>query len=552
MKRSVIALIIFFFYSSLLISQDKEIINKYRPTENDLYKTLDQGIRSKTVKHIKMMYNEKGCYSYTQKKTFNGKGKTVIFEFYGEKPGINFTLKNLSLSNFDKVLFNLFNVSNVIIDSCSFENIMQGIKFEFKETANRSCDESKIIIKHCQFDDDNLYKDKVNNYFQLQFQKNAYAKGLAKLKNVTIENCEFEMSDSNKSWLIKSAYNVYPKRHSIDFQRNDINTAFSNIIIRDNNFEACAPFYRTEAITLGNISGGNFMTHKKHYENNHNITITGNTMSTNSEDPGHGIFIQGPYKTVNITSNKVYNYGMSINDGKAIHCDGAVHLYGARNAKYSDNFIDVKVSNNIIDGVGLALKISGGSNIKVQDNKIKMMPWPKFYKNSELLAHSDRIGIRIETGAYSISGKQNININVSNNTINCNYEDECFGILVQGTKNFMVKNNKIHDPTNYGILIYGHRGESQLGIGQSVIESNSIDYGNLDVKSLNTKFYNDVNFAAIKVHRMDNGEEYENESLEIRDNHIIDKSNTIPKVSIVDKTNSQLRKNTKSDIQIEN
>lgn len=552
MGKSVITLVMFLFYSTLLLAQNKETINKYRPTENDLYKTLDQGTKSKTVKYIKLLYNEKGFYSYTQKVSFEGKGKTIIFELYGNNPGIRLSLKNLSLSEFDKVIFNVFNISEISIENCSFTNILNGVSFEFKENLNGKKKSSSIEIKNSNFIDDDLTKKRVGSYFQLQFLKNAYAKGLALLKNVTIKNCKFELNDPRKSWLIKSKHNVYPKRHSIDFFRGDYNTAYSNINIIDNKFEAYAPYYRTEAITLDNVPGGNFMTNNKHYKNNHNISVIGNVMKTNSEDPGHGIFIQGPYKTVNVNSNKIYNYGMSINDGKAIHCDGAIHLYGARNGKYSDDFINAKVNNNTINAVGLGIKFSGGKNISIVANKITMMPWPKFYKMSKLISHVDRIGIRAATGAYSIKGKQSTNVVIKNNKVDCSSENATLGICVQGLNNFSVKNNVILKPTNYGILVYGHKGEEELSIGKSIIESNTIDYGNLNYKSLNTKFYNDVNFAAIKVHRMANGKVYNDESLVIKGNKIIDGSNTIPKVSIVDLTKSQLKKNTKSDIKIEN
>lgn len=551
MQKSIIALVIILFYSSLFIAQNKDVINKYRPSEDGLYKTLDQGIKSKSIKFIKLLYNEKGVYSYTKEKSFEGKGKIVVFELYGTKPGININIENLSLSEFEGIRFNLFNVSNVKIDNCTFENITTGVKFEFKETVNVGNHETEIIIENCEFIDDNLFKNKVDNYFQLQFQKNAYAKGLAVLKNVTIKNCEFELDDKNKTWLIKSQHNVYPKRHSIVFLRGDINTAYSNITIKDNEFEACAHYYRTEAVTLGNVHGGNFMTNNDHYKNNSNISVIGNVMKTNSEDPGHGIFIQGPYKSVKVIRNIIKNYGLIINDGKILHCDAAIHLYGARNGKYSDDFIDAHVDSNTISAVGLGIKFSGGKKILINNNNIKILPWPKFYEKSKLISHVDRIGIRAETGAYLIKGKQSTNIIIENNEIDCSNEDATLGICVQGSKNFNVRNNKIFNTTNFGILIYGHKGEGELNVGKSVIESNTINYGNQNAKSLNTRFYNDVNFAGIKIHRMDNGKKYSKESLIVENNEIIDKSNTIPKFSVTDKTNSNLKKSVKSDIQIE-
>ena len=554
MKNSVITLVIFLFYSTLLTAQNKEVINKYRPTENDLYKTLDQGIKSKSVKYIKLLYNEKGSYSYTQKKSFDGKGKTVIFELYGDSPDIRLSIKHLSLAEFDKVLFNVFNISEITIDSCSFINILNGVSFEFKENLNGKKKSSSIDIKNSSFIDDDLNKDKSNYTDQLKFSRNKYAKGLALLKNVTIENCEFKMIDSSKSWQIKSSHNTYPKRHSINFFRENSNAAFSNISIINNYFEAKAPYYRTEAITFVNNLKADFRTPKNLYEKNKNISIIKNRMVTTSEDPGHGIFVQGPYKSVQVNFNNISNYGMNLISKKSIHHDGTIDIYGARNANYSDDIIDVEVTNNIITSTSIALKIIGARNVQVRNNKIKMLPLPAFYFNTKLAQNVDRIGIRYSTGAYKDPSKQSNNILVEKNIIDCNYERACVGLVLQGIKDFKIIENKIVNTTNYGVLVFGHNGEENLSIGNSLIEKNEIDYGTQNKKSLHTNFYKtyNVDYAGIKIYRMDNGKKYNNESLVLRQNQIIDDSNTIPKASVVDLTKSQLKSNTKSDMTIEN
>ena len=156
MRRALIPFIMYLLLVSTLTAQHKEIIKKYRPTEVDLYKTLNQGITSNSVKYIKLLYNEKGSYSYTQKKSFDGKGKTVIFELYGDNPDIRLSIKNLSLSGFDKVFFNVFNISEITIDSCSFINILNGVSFEFKENLNGKKKVSSIDIKNSKFIDNNL------------------------------------------------------------------------------------------------------------------------------------------------------------------------------------------------------------------------------------------------------------------------------------------------------------------------------------------------------------------------------------------------------------
>lgn len=554
MRKSVIILVIFLFYSTLLIAQNKEIINKYRPTESDLYKTLNQGIKSETVKYIRLFYNEEGTYSYTKKRYFDGKGKILVFQIYNDKPEINLTLKNLTLSNFEKVIFNLFNVTNIIIDSCKFSDIKNGVKFEYKETVNRKDASTSILISNSSFIDDELGKNKALNYYQIQFLRNKYAKGLSVLKNVTIENCNFELNDSSKSWLIKSAQNTYPKRYSIMFYRNDINAAYSNIRIENNNFEALSPFYRTEAISFLNLRGGNFRNAKDLYSHNQNISIISNIMNTNSEDPLHGIFIQGPYKIIDIRGNKIYNYGASLNDGTGVYFDGAVHIYGARNAKYSNDNFDVTFSNNIIESVGTGLNISGGSDIVAKNNTIKILSLPSFYKNNKLTRKTDLIGIRFFTGDYLDKEKQISKITLEENKILCNDKISCVGIVMQSSKDFIIMNNIISNPTSYGILVFGHKGEKELNIGDSKIIGNRIDYGRQNYKSLKSNFYSKYtgSFAAIEIHRMDNGQKYKDESLTIAGNKIIDKSNTIPKLSIVDKTKSKLKKSTKSDMKIEN
>lgn len=554
MRRALIPFIMYLLLVSILTAQNKEIINKYRPTEVDLYKTLDQGIKSKTAKYIKLFYNEKGSYSYTQKKSFDGKGKTVIFELYGDNPDIRLSIKNLSLSGFDKVFFNVFNISEITIDSCSFINILNGVSFEFKENLNGKKKVSSIDIKNSKFIDNNLNKNKSNFSDQLKFSRNKYSKGLALLKNVTIDNCTFEMNDSSTSWQIKSVHNTYPKRHSITFYRVSSEAAFSKISIINNYFEAKAPYYRTEAITFVNDHNADFRTPKNLYEKNRDINISNNKMVTTSQDPGHGIFIQGPYQFVKVNNNKVENYGMNMIEGNNINCDGAVHLYGSRNSKYSDDLRDITVNNNVISSTSIAIKINGIQNAVIKQNQIKMLQWPEFYRKSKLINKMDRIGIKAASGAYKDKTKQSTNVLIKENVVDCNYEKACVGITVQGIKEFKIVDNKISNPTNYGILVFGHKGEKNLNVGKSSIAQNIINYGKQNFNSLNTNFYKiyNVNFAAIKVHRMDNGKKYNKESLIIKENKIIDKSNTIPKASVVDLTKSQLKSNTKSDMTIEN
>ncbi len=551
MKLFKIILLLFISFS-ILTAQNKEIINKYRPSENDLYKIINQGIRSETVKYIKLFYNEEGTYSYTRKRAFDGRGKVLVFQIYNNKPKINLTLKNLTLSNFDKIIFNLFNVTHIIIDSCTFTNILNGVKFAFKETVNKKDTSSSISIINSQFLDNDLRKNHVENYYQLQFLRNKYAKGMAVLKNVSIKNCEFNMIDSKKSWLVTTAHNTYPSRYSVLFYRNTNKAAFSNITLKNNKFEALTPYYRSEAITFLNIHKGDFRTPKHLYEYNNNVLVSSNVMNTNSKDPAHGIFIQGPYRKVTISKNKINNFGMSINDGKGIHSDGAIHLYGARNSKYSDDIIDAKINKNQIVSTGMAINISGANNILVKNNVIKILPWPGFYKNNKLKNNSDLIGIRCYTGAYLESGKQISNIVLSNNKISCNYIS--VGIVMQSALNFEISNNKILHPKNYGVLVFGHKNEKNLNLGKSSIVSNLIDYGKQNYKSLASNFYKNYtnNFAAIKIYRMDNGKKYKNEFLIIKNNKIIDRSNTIPKLSVNDLTKSQLKKNIKSDMKIEN
>ena len=327
-----------------------------------------------------------------------------------------------------------------------------------------------------------------------------------------------------------------------------------NISIKNNYFEAKAPLYRTEAITFVNDHNANFRTPKNLYKKNEKISISNNKMITTSEDPGHGIFIQGPYQSVQVDYNNIDNYGMSIIEGNHIKCDGAIHLYGARKAKYSDDIINAQVTGNILKSGNAVINVAGTRNTLIKDNKIEILPWSKFYNVKKNLVFPDRIGIRITTGDHSDYSKENQNVTVENNIINCNKEEACVGILMQSTKDFKIVGNKIIEPTNFGIMIFGHENEKAIDIGNSKIENNMINFKDYNYKSLSTNFYkyDNMKFAAIKIYRMDNGKKYSEESLIIKGNKIIDKSNTIPKASVVDLTKSQLRKNTKSDIQIEN
>lgn len=525
---------------STIPSQTK-ILSHYNISENKFYEVLDN-TQLFDFHEPKFIFNKYGNYSFLKEKSYFGDDSSIIFYIGGTTKPSNIILKNISFLNYKSIKFSLDTKCNLILEDCIFINIEKGISFEFGEKYSDLNDFSEIIISDCLIIDPNLYKGRKKNYYQLQFSTPTNIKRKIIVSNITISNCEFSMMDSSSSWKIKSVNEVYPKRHSLKFTRNNEKVAYNNVTIEENKFQLFAPYYRTEAVTFLNNPVGNFTNKRDLYFINHKIDILNNYMKTTSEDPGHGIFLQGPYKNVRIMGNVVENFGMNMLGKKAVYSDGAVDLYGARNAKYSDDIIDAIVADNIIKTMSNGIKIMGGRNIDLSWNTITILPWPLFYENHIFTKSTYRAGIRIATGAYKEKGKQSQNILVSNNSIECNLENGSMGINIQGIKNFNINNNKIQNSTSYGILVFGHGDELSLDLGTSYIENNIVRYGNV-ISSPNEEFYSryGVKLGAIKLHRMDNGATYNNEKLTVRKNIIVDSSNTIEKYSITDLSNSNLK-----------
>ncbi len=525
-------------YQFLILSFGVVLLNAsnlYTPNEDEFYKTLT----ART--HDWIVFNTEGPFKYTQTKRISVTGDNTINILFSRDISISntFLLENLTLSGYENINIWIRHKTGVTLKNCTFNFKKNGgIKFYFENEGYlfpNSPNDTRVIIDSCTFNSDCSSSDDapIN---QLFFTKDIYPTFDDAEKNYGLRNVKIINSDFN---IFNYPDTIHNYITSIHFYRPDSTVFYADIEILNSNID----FSRIKnAITDGILFDNNKLSNFRalsinHYQNNKNIKFEGNYLNTDSNDPAHAVFIQGPYDSVVVSDNKMYRFGANfLSDGR-LHLDGAIHLYGARTGKYCDDIRNSVVNKNTVHAVSSAIQLLGSKNSVVDRNKISMLPYPGYWINKTSSKSYDKIGIIVATGDYENDSRQSENITISNNLVNCNGEEGVVGIM-SDARNFNIVNNRINNPDNYGIIYWGHKAVSNLDIGSSHIINNIIDFGNHQKKTLKAHFYSPANyngmeFSGIHFYRMNNGEIYEDESLTVENNQII-KDDSIKKISIVD------------------
>ena len=497
----------------------------YNPNETDFYNNLI----NKT--HDWIVYNTNGTYNYSQTRNINVTGNNILNIMFDRSTSTEnvFIIENLVLAGYDKINIYIRHRVAITLKNCTFNFKKNGgLKFYFENDNYLyplSENDTKVTIDGCTLNNDCINSSDTG-IMQLYFTKDRYPVPDDTTKNYRLKNIEIKNSNFNSINYPNSLHN---KLTAIRFFRRGSEVYYSDINILGTKIEFTnINNAMTEGITFNNLASSNFRSPSANfYTLNKNINIQNNYLYTDSNDPAHAVFIQGPYAGVNIINNEMYNFGANFPQEKDsvvhLHLDGAVHLYGAREKSYCDDIINATVSDNIIHSVSTGIQLLGTKHSIINGNNILINDWPVFWHDDALTETSDRAGIKVSTGDPSSVDKQCVDIDLSNNTINCNGLDACEGLIVANLKDFTVGSNKIYYPDNFGILYFGHSSNVMLDIGTSYIDNNYITFGEKTINDLNSHFYNysEMTFSGIHFYRMDNGGIYQNEELFIRNNQIV-------------------------------
>lgn len=529
--RIYLAFTIFIFFNNSLHSQSLEIefLHSLQAAKTNFSYIFDKPVP----------YKFDSCFSITADINLN-----LIFN----SPNANkVEISNKTFKNFKNVVFIINKSTELNLHECQFIDCGT-VFFHFGEKEQLyNSSKTSITIEKCKFLNYNAISNKADNFYQLYFKripglKNKYCS----ISNAKIDNCYFLQEDSSNSFLTKD--NLLPSRYSLLFYREDENVSINNILLSENKFELFIPNYRAFGIVFFNDHQSNFkevnIPLEKYFDENHSIIIRNNNLTTTSADPGHGIFIEGPSRDVSVISNIVNSFGANLlNQDNQLQRDGAIHLYGGRTGtSYSNDFVNVDVSHNTVNSVSTGIRLSGFNEASVNYNKIKLFPDAGFYSDpgvmKRLQLKQDPSGINCRTGNYTDSSRQSNNLAVENNTIDCSGSEGCIGIGLDVVKNFIVRSNKIIKPNDFGILYYSNNGFVEQNMGTSIIQSNTIDFGDQKLSDLKSGWYSrySVPFGGIIIARTfnTNQKNIENESLTISDNEIVINNNlNIQPISII-------------------
>lgn len=529
------------FYTGILAAQ-----SLYTPNETLFYEAL----ANKSYEWID--YNVNGSFIYSQPKRISVSGDNTLNIKFSRSSDLEseFRLENLNLSGYENINIWIRHKTQITLRNCTFNFHKNGgitIYFENGEYLYpKTINDTGVLIDSCAFNNDcETTGDKPIT--QLFLTKDIYPVPNDPDKNYKLNNVKI-LNTTFKS--LNYPNGIHKSIASIHFYRTGPEVSYSNIDISNNTiFNSSIKDAMTDGIVFSNNNAANFRNPAlNHYTRNKNITILGNNLNTDSNDPAHAIFVQGPYDSVTISDNKMYNFGANFlsKNGDELLLDGAIHLYGARTGDYCDDVIHSKVINNIVSTVSSGIQLLGSQNSIVKGNSVSVLPFPGYWINNPLSKTKDRLGIRVGTGDYEDDSRQSNNIKITNNIVNCNNEIGVVGIMTDA-KNFEINNNKVFNPNNYGIIYWGHRAVSQLDIGNSKIENNIIDFGNQTQSRLKAHFYSKdiysgMKFAGIHFYRMKNinNETYSNERLIIKNNQII-KDESIEDISIIDFTDNPVK-----------
>ncbi|MFI5236766.1 MAG: hypothetical protein ACHQLA_02375 [Ignavibacteriales bacterium] len=517
------------FVSSALILLHNLLIAQI--TERDFLTEL--GTASATSKDFTLSFNQPYNYNFDSSLILTGE-TNLTFNFNSREPS-TVDIRNKVFEGFKNITFTLETNTVLTLADCKFINCGT-VYFEFGRKEELYNDpQTKIKIANCEFTDTDLRNDSSNYSYQLCFRK-AQSVGKEKciIKNVEITGCSFNLNDTSASFLTKNK--LLPSRYSVYIYRKENNVAVSNITVSQNSFKFNSPYYRTFGIIFLNDGNSNFRTPlipiEEQFVENNTLAIRGNYMETNSNDPGHGIFVQGPYEKVRVTDNEVIGFGANFpGANNDLQRDGAIQLYGDRaTSRYSNDLQNCDVSYNKVLAVGTAIRLSGTNNATVNFNDISISPDPAFYQDGsetgkQLTIKLDQAGINCRTGNFEDPLSQSRNLSIENNVINCNSVDRCIGIDIDAVKSFSIKNNKIYNPNNYGIIYHSNKGFINQEFGNSIIENNLIDFGLQNDCQLKSSWYHpryEMEFSGINISRefSQNHKEISFESIVIRENII--------------------------------
>ena len=465
-----------------------------------------------------IQFNTSGQYEFDQNHNIKASSKNRDFNFIFKRSNQlmnKLVIKNLQLSGYDEIRIYLRHRVQLEFENCIFQfegNTGIIIYFDNEYLAYGLSDTSSYItFENCKFIN---IGEKISDgsSYQLKFVKDRYPNekdGIFSIKNIRIFRTKFVLENYPD--------NLSKSFNSISIKRTNETDYVKNIDIRENRFEfRNANNAHTGGIIIENANPGcNYsIANENNYIKNKIINIEGNILKTDSAKPGQGIFIQGPYDSINVNNNIVSGFSGIIQNKKLASPDGDIHLYGARGSAkyYSDDNRNMNVTQNIVYSRGTGIRMSGGQNFILENNIIHMLPLPSFWQKDHKgkFTLTGRFGISVGTGNTEDSQKQAGNFQINKNRISGNLNstnkteitENCGGIILFSPRDFSIKHNMI-STNNYGIVYFKHGSQKEQSFGISDIRNNVIDYGNQTSVGLKSTFYSRYNkpFSGINVQR---------------------------------------------------
>lgn len=436
-------------------------------------------------------------------------------------------LRNLSFSGFNQLIFTLKHPVELEIDSCSFTDFLsQSIKLEYTPSSKTSFSSSSIQIHHNRFEKSSnfpSYAGSTNHIYisrDYDLQNTRQKHDAVFMEQISIHHNRFQFLYLNKEIKHLSTAISFTRIHDEDYIRAI--QIDSNEFELNNDTECYFPVMGIAMANKLNQYGQNaerplnynvfdslemnsVVFRPLYLRLNDSISVTNNAFKTKSKRTREAIFMQGPFRDINIADNIIDGFGayMWNTAAQQAYTHGAIEFYGGRdkavngaNRQYSDDFMNLRISGNSIHSRSAGIRITGVHQAELIHNTIELIADPELIDGTttaykpftkpvdSVRIQNNKIGIFVSTGGWDLDSRTSSHVRIAYNSIssqgNLSFTD---GIQVFYGKEISVESNTITGITGYGIYVNYALRENQLSQLQSYsIVNNVMDY---DIELLN-------------------------------------------------------------------
>ena len=436
----------------------------------------------------------------------------------------NLLLRDLTFENYARIDILLEAPARITITNCRFRNTGT-LRCLYHDHGGTGA--TPVILENCLFEDTDLNNPESSSWSFLVLEA-ASGSSAAVIGEVEIRHNRFLAMDTSYSRARAGNGIEAAQRFGVRLTRRHERISLQDITISDNTFLFQAPHFKTKGIVISN-GAGDWQSGpvEPFWQHNHALSITGNILNTDAENPGHGIFIHGPFYKVVISDNQMTDFGDNFLTERTdhVHADGALRFYGARPGKGGQNkgpFRDIQVTKNKIRTRSRGILIDSVlDSCRVSENVIEMRSEGDWWQSTtwlQSLFREDWAAIKIATGDPTRTEWSSHGIEVSHNHILCQGDrlPDRIGIEAHGVQNLLIHDNHIQEPSSYGIVVWRHAGMMVPSIGNTSISNNRIEFNQKNgfhsafILDELAKVDKDPEFAAIIFFRQ-----------ELKENHVL-------------------------------